>query len=130
MKRAQQLGGFKCTNSIHWHAFFKVNTDEKARRVLSRFEEVCGTNATLTSCERYWKDSALYDVGFSTSLNKEDISHAVFSTLVIAHKMAYEWQVTGPSNSESGIFSGLTTKTNVTGIEWIQFRIETEPLLN
>lgn len=115
---------------IHWHAFFKVNTEEKARRLLSRFEEVCETNAALLSCERYWKDSALYDVGFSTSLNKDDISHAVFSTLVIAHKLAYEWQVTGPSNSESGIweFSGLTTKTKVTGIEWIQFRIETEPL--
>lgn len=117
---------------IYWHAFFKVNTEEKARRLLSRFEEVCETNATLTSCERYWKDSALFDVAFSTSLNMEDISHAVFSTLVIAHKLAYEWQIAGPSNSESEIweFCGLTTKTKVTGIEWIQFRIETEPLFN
>jgi len=118
--------------SINWHAFFKVNTEEKARRLLSRFEEVCETKATLLSCERYWKDSALYDVVFSTSLNKDDISYAVFSTLLIAHKLAYEWQITGPSDSESGMweFCGLTTKTKVTGIEWIQFSIETEPLFN
>lgn len=116
--------------SIHWHAFFKVNTEEKARILLSRFEEVCETNATLSSCKRYWKDTALYDVCFSSPLNKDDISHAVFSTLLIARKLAYEWQVTGPSNSESGIweFCGQTIKTKVTGIEWIQFRIETEPL--
>jgi hypothetical protein len=118
--------------SIHWHTFFKVNTEEKARRLLSKFEIICEMDATLSSCERYWKDSAFFDVRFSTSLNKEDISHAVFSTLVIAHKLAYEWQVKGPSNSESGVweFCGLTTKTKVTGIEWIQFRIETEPLFN
>ncbi|MGO4543000.1 hypothetical protein [Paenibacillus sp. 2TAB19] len=118
--------------SIHWHAFFKVNTEEKARKLLSRFEEITETNATLTSCERYWKDSTLFDVGFSTSINEEDISHTVFLTLVIAQKLAYEWQITGPSNSESGIweFRGLTTKTKVTGIEWIQFRIETELSFN
>lgn len=113
---------------IHWHAFFKANTEDKVRKLLAKFEDVCETKVTQSVFERYWKDSSLYDVGFSTPLNKDEITEAVFSTLVISHKLAYTWEVTGPSISESGIwqFRGLTTNTKVTGIEWIQFRLETD----
>jgi hypothetical protein len=112
---------------INWHAFFKVNSMEKARKLLQRFEEVCETKAILSTCERYWKDENLYDVSFSTPLNETDISKAVFAVLLTTHKLAYEWQVTGPYTHANGFweFHGMTTKTKVTGIEWIEFRIET-----
>ncbi|MDQ0062700.1 hypothetical protein [Paenibacillus harenae] len=113
---------------IYWHAFFKVNREEKVHKLLTRFNEVCDMKGTLVSCERYWKDSSLFDVVFSTPLNKDEIADAVFAALVISHKLAYQWEVTGPYISEPGMwgFRGLTTKTKVTGIEWIEFRVESE----
>jgi hypothetical protein len=111
---------------IYWHAFFQVSTKEKALKLLARFDDVCETKATLLECDRYWKDTSLYEVSFSTSLNKEDISDAVFSALITSHKLAYNWKVSGPSITETGKweFRGLTTKTKVTGIDWIQFRLK------
>ncbi len=113
---------------IYWHAFFKVNSVEKVHKQLTRFNEVCNMNGTLVSCERYWKDSSLFNVVFCTPLNKDDIADAVFAALLIAHKLAYQWEVTGPYISEPGMweFRGLTTNTKVTGIEWIEFRVESE----
>ncbi|SDP24123.1 hypothetical protein SAMN04487897_1544 [Paenibacillus sp. yr247] len=113
---------------IYWHAFFKVNTKEKALKLLTKFDDICETKATLLACERYWKDESLYEVSFATALNKEDISDAIFSTLVISHKLAYKWEVNGPSTPGLGVweFHGLTTKTKVTGIDWIQFRIKSD----
>ncbi|SFS76147.1 hypothetical protein [Paenibacillus sp. BC26] len=116
---------YKC---IYWHAFFKVNREEKVHKLLTKINEVCEMNGTLISCERYWKDSFLFDVVFSTPLNMHKIADAIFAVLTSSHKLAYQWEVTGPYITEPGTweFRGLTTKTNVTGIEWIEFRVESE----
>lgn len=114
--------------NIYWHAFFKVNREEKVQKLLTRFNEVCNIKVTLISCERYWKDPTLFDVVFTTPLNKEEITDAVFAALVISNKLAYQWEVTGPYIFEQGIweFRGLTTKTKVTGMEWIEFTVKSE----
>lgn len=115
-------------NEIVWHAFFKTKTSEKAQKLIKKFEDVCSTQVTLCKCERYWKDSSLFDVTFTTPLNNSNVSEAVFQTLVTAHSLAYEWGVSGPyTNQENNwMFSGITTKTKVTGIEWIEFSINEE----
>lgn len=112
---------------IYWHAFFKANTKDSAHKLLRKFGECCETTAALVSCERYWKDNSLFDMTFTTSLKETDVSIAVFTALLTAHKLADSWNITGPYCSGSGIweFYGLTTKTKVTGIEWIEFQIET-----
>ncbi|WP_141504495.1 hypothetical protein [Paenibacillus luteus] len=113
---------------IYWHAYFKVNREEKVHKLLARINEICDMKGTLISSERYWKDSSLFDVVFRTPLIKDKIADTVFEALVISNKLAYQWEVTGPYISEPGMwnFHGLTTKTKVTGIEWIQFRVEPE----
>ncbi|MGI2294256.1 hypothetical protein [Paenibacillus sp. GXUN7292] len=115
---------------IHWKSFFKVNSEEKVHKLLAKINELCDVKATLISCERYWKDTSLFDIVFSTPLYKDEIADAVFAALVISHKMAYQWEVTGPYISEQGMweFRGLTTNTKVTGIEWIEFRVESVDL--
>lgn len=45
--------------NIYWHAFFKVNTKEKVRKLLTKFDDVCEIKATLLVCERYWKDTSV-----------------------------------------------------------------------
>ena len=112
---------------IYWHAFFRVTRVEKVTKLLRKFDELCDTKTSLLSCERYWKDESLFDVSFSSPLKKIDISDAVFTSLVVANKLANSWEIAGPYISNvKWEFHGLTTKTKVTGIEWVQFRLGSE----
>lgn len=111
---------------IFWHAFLRVNTPEKAQKLLRKFEEVGHTEVTLLSCKQYWKDDKLFEVGFTTPLNEPILSEAVLTALLAAHQLAYHWEVTGPYTNQENQweFHGSNAKTKVTGIELINFRIE------
>ncbi|AZN40057.1 hypothetical protein [Paenibacillus albus] len=111
---------------LNWHALLRVSRAEKVNRLLKQLEEICGQPVTLLTCERYWKDSGLFDVSFTTPLNEVTPADAVFQALVTARNLAFDWHVSGPSitGDNQWEFRGLTTKTQITGIEWIQFHMD------
>lgn len=93
--------------------------------MLRRIETAINEKLEFTSCERYWKDSSLFEVSFTSGLNTDDVAHAVFKTLMIAKHISPHWNITTPTKYDDDLweFTGLSTETKITGVEWIEFFI-------
>jgi hypothetical protein len=109
---------------IDWKAYLKAKTEDKAKFLLKRFEKTIELKVELKNCVQYWKDDTLYEARFTTELKVEEISNAIFESLLIGKKISYSWQVFGPNNSNQyWDFEALTDKTIIPGVEWVSYRI-------
>jgi hypothetical protein len=110
---------------IKWRAYYKVNSKDKALKILKRFEGAIGSKIELTSCEPYWKDQSLYEVNFVSELGNTDIKDAIFNALIHSQRIGHECHVTGPQSyeGEKWSFEGIIPKTSIAGVEWVIFSI-------
>ncbi len=111
--------------TIKWHAFLRVANERKVAKILRRFGEASGHEMVLESCERYWKDTSLFDVRFFTSLQSNSIADAIFRTLGICEKLIPRWTVSAPStySDERWEFNG-DSMNMAQGIVLIYFSID------
>src|SRR5205823_1139402 len=84
--------------------------------------------------EKYWKDPTLFDVHFDVCLDNpdDDVTGAVYETLILTEMLAYGWEVTAPHLSDGGQFefrgfrsSGLTYFI-IPGLTWAEFSLRND----
>ena len=113
-------------DKIQWRAYFRINSQNKVGLMIRKLEKVIGQSIMVINSQQYWKDKALYEVEFTTSLGIEKIEKAVFEVLKISRLIGYDSHVTGPNYYEGNkwSFEGIINRTSLPGLEWIQFRIQ------
>lgn len=110
---------------MDWVVFLRANRKEKAEKFLKRMEETLRTKIVLRLCERYFKDNSLFEIGFTTRIDTQDVREAVFSALCLGQRVLPHWTVTGPMGSDDGGLWELRghSKDEATGPVMIDFTL-------
>lgn len=91
MRNLQVISG-----SGRWLCFFQTDTEEKAKKILRKFEERLEGSIKLLGISIYWKDKSLLEVRFLQDFYIEDKSYAVFKVLQYSQSISNERYVIGP----------------------------------
>lgn len=112
--------------NIYWKAYFKINSESKVKLMIKKLEKVIEKPITVISSEKYWKDNSLYEVNFTTPLGIDEVEKAIFEVLRTYKLLGQDCNIVGPENyeGEKWSFEGICNRTNISGLEWISFRIQ------
>lgn len=112
--------------SIKWRGYFKVTSPSKIPIMIKKLEKLMSEDITVISNEKYWKDTSLYEVNFTTPLAIDNIEKTIFKVLRLSSFIGYNCTVIGPNSfdNETWSFQGIISKTTVPGLEWIHFELE------
>lgn len=110
---------------VGWQFFINAKTEEKAKTVLKRIEQVVG-KLEINSLKRYWKDNNLYVAECKSIFRIEEPEKAIFNILVLVNQLAHDIEVVGPLLYENGQveFEGNCSRTSIIGLEWFRFYID------
>jgi hypothetical protein len=118
---------------ISWLVFLKVKNEFKAMKLLKQFEGSINQQLLNINLKPSNKDSSLIDATFNTQYEfGMEIEKAVFDVLQRVNKLSYSWSVYSPSNISNEeivwTFEGFSNSSRITGIEWIQFILQTNTI--
>jgi predicted nucleotide-binding protein (sugar kinase/HSP70/actin superfamily) len=111
---------------IHWKAFLRVSTAQKATRLLGRIAKELGEEVCVIYSKPYRKDSDLYETCFTSPLGSNDWRILVFEALQRANRISYRWIVRPPQEYRDGKwdFAGWTDKkTRFVGVGAVEFEV-------
>lgn len=112
--------------NIYWKAYFKINSESKVKLMIKKLEKVIEKTITVINSQKYWKDNSLYEVNFTTPLGIDEVEKAIFEVLRTYKLLGQDWHIVGPENNagKKWSFEGICSRTNISGLEWISFRIQ------
>ncbi len=84
-------------------------------------------------CKPSLKERTLIEATFATQYQVEmEIERAVFDVLQRVNSLSYSWSVHSPTNISNEeivwAFEGHCNNSKITGIEWIQFILQTDTI--
>lgn len=110
--------------TVHWTAHLRAGRPNAAQKLVDRMAQLTDADLHVQSCERYWKDDALYVVRFTSSLAALSDDGAICDALRTAGAIGGPWSVIGPGGPVQLVEAMLSTtggRFHLSGVEWISF---------
>ena len=118
--------------TVRWRGYVRVKNKNKALERFNTMRNLIGTEASLISCEQYWKIKELYEIEFTTAWSYDAVEKVVFDVLILSQKLQNGWIVNGPHVYQNGVvemeglFNSDGQSTKVPNLEWMLYQLHIE----
>ena len=115
---------------ISWHGYLRAKDPSAARALFGRMEALLQRATEELSCERYWKDAALFEARLCTPLQATTLDAAILEVMVAVGPLgAWGFGVPQTFSDGSGSFEGMLSHSGgdriaVPGIELLMFEVK------